>query len=125
MGFFFSQLELKLFRGDTVLIKGKKKHDTVCVAIADENTADGKILMNKVVRRNLRVRLGDVITVTNPGEVPYGKAIHVLPFDDSVQGISGNLFETYLKPYFLEAYRPVRKGTVCVCELKIEYRKRP
>jgi len=27
-------------------------------------------------------------------------AIHVLPFDDSVQGISGNLFETYLKPYF-------------------------
>jgi hypothetical protein len=33
-------------------------------------------------------------------QVPYGKAIHVLPFDDSVQGISGNLFETYLKPYF-------------------------
>jgi hypothetical protein len=43
-------------------------------------------------------------------QVPYGKAIHVLPFDDSVQGISGNLFETYLKPYFQEAYRPVKKG---------------
>jgi len=27
-----------------------------------------------------------------------------------VQGISGNLFETYLKPYFQEAYRPVKKG---------------
>jgi hypothetical protein len=26
------------------------------------------------------------------------------------QGITGNIFETYLKPYFLEAYRPVRKG---------------
>merc|ERR1712078_772817 len=25
-------------------------------------------------------------------------------------GITGNLFETYLKPYFLEAYRPVRAG---------------
>merc|ERR1712087_1000847 len=25
-------------------------------------------------------------------------------------GITGNLFDTYLKPYFLEAYRPVKKG---------------
>ena len=24
--------------------------------------------------------------------------------------MSGNLFDVYLKPYFLEAYRPVRKG---------------
>jgi transitional endoplasmic reticulum ATPase len=29
--------ELSLFRGDTVLIRGKKKHETVCVAIMDES----------------------------------------------------------------------------------------
>lgn len=102
--------ELNLFKGDTVLIKGKKKHDTVCIAIADEETEDSKIRMNKVVRKNLRVKLGDVVTVHSAGEVPYGKAVHVLPFDDSIEGITGNLFETYLKPYFLEAYRPLRKG---------------
>ena len=27
-------------------------------------------------------------------------------------GLSGNLFDVYLRPYFLEAYRPVRKGDV-------------
>lgn len=102
--------ELNLFRGDTVLIKGKKKHDTICIAIVDEATDDSKIRMNKTVRKNLRVKLGDVVSVQNAGEVPYGKALHVLPFDDSIEGITGNLFETYLKPYFLEAYRPVRKG---------------
>lgn len=102
--------ELNLFKGDTVLIKGKKKHDTICIAIADEETEDSKIRMNKVVRKNLRVKLGDVVTVHSAGEVPYGKAVHVLPFDDSIEGITGNLFETYLKPYFLEAYRPLRKG---------------
>ena len=102
--------ELQLFRGDTVLIKGKKKHETVCVAIMDDDTEDGKIRMNKTVRKNLRVKLGDVVSIHNTGEVPYGKAIHVLPFDDSVEGISGNLFDTYLKPYFQEAYRPVKKG---------------
>ena len=40
-------------------------------------------------------------------DVKYGTKIHVLPIDDTVEGITGNLFEVYLKPYFLEAYRPV------------------
>lgn len=102
--------ELNLFRGDAVLLKGKRKHDTVCIAVADDDTDDGKIRMNKVVRKNLRVKLGDIVTVASAGEVPNGKAVHILPFDDSVDGISGNLFEVYLKPYFMEAYRPVRKG---------------
>lgn len=102
--------ELNLFRGDTVLIKGKKKHETICVAIMDEETDDSKVRMNKVVRKNLRVKLGDVVSLHNTGEVPYGKAVHVIPFDDSIQGITGNIFETYLKPYFMEAYRPVKKG---------------
>merc|ERR1711874_714553 len=30
--------------------------------------------------------------------------------DDTIEGLSGNWFEVYLKPYFLEAYRPVHKG---------------
>jgi hypothetical protein len=33
----------------------------------------------------------------------------VLPIDDTIEGITGNLFDVFLKPYFLEAYRPVRK----------------
>lgn len=42
-------------------------------------------------------------------DVKYGKRIHVLPIDDTIEGVSGNLFDVFLKPYFLEAYRPVRK----------------
>ena len=34
----------------------------------------------------------------------------MLPFSDTIEGVSGSLFDVYLKPYFLEAYRPVRKG---------------
>ncbi len=46
--------------------------------------------MNKVVRKNLRVRLGDVITVNPEPDVPYGKRIHVLPIDDTIEGVGGN-----------------------------------
>lgn len=104
--------ELQLFRGDTVLLKGKKRRDTVCIVLADENTADEKIRINRVVRNNLRVRLGDVVSVQACPDVKYGKRIHVLPIDDTVEGITGSLFDVYLCPYFQEAYRPVRKGDI-------------
>ena len=42
-------------------------------------------------------------------DVKYGKRVHVLPIDDTIEGITGNLFDAFLKPYFLEAYRPIRK----------------
>eukprot|EP00917_Polyrhabdina_sp_WS-2016_P016206 GHVP01035152.1.p1 GENE.GHVP01035152.1~~GHVP01035152.1.p1 ORF type:complete len:790 (+),score=171.10 GHVP01035152.1:4056-6425(+) len=104
--------ELNIFRGDPLLIKGKKRKDTVCIALSDEALEPGKIRLSKIVRKNLAVRLGDIVTVNVCGEVPYGKRIHVLPLDDTIEGISGNLFDQYLKPYFLEAYRPVRKNNL-------------
>ena len=58
----------------------------------------------------MRIKLGDVVNVHACPDIKYGKRIHVLPFDDSVEGLTGNIFEVFLKPYFLEAYRPIRKG---------------
>ena len=48
--------ELQLFRGDTVMIKGKRRKDTVCIVLADDTCDAGKIRMNKCVRKNLKVR---------------------------------------------------------------------
>ncbi|GFE54024.1 cell division cycle 48 protein [Babesia ovis] len=103
--------ELGLFRGDTVMLKGKKRHTTVCIVLADKDLDEGKVRLNKIVRKNLRVMLGDFIRITPCSDVPYGKKIQVLPLDDTVEGLSRDaLFDVYLKPYFLETYRPVKKG---------------
>ncbi|GFP79896.1 cell division cycle protein 48 homolog, partial [Phtheirospermum japonicum] len=101
--------ELQLFRGDTILIKGKKRKDTVCIVLADEQCEEPKIRMNKVVRANIRVRLADMVSVHQCPDVKYGKRVHILPIDDSIEGLTGNLFDAYLKPYFMDAYRPLRK----------------
>ena len=53
--------ELQLFRADTVLLKGKKRKETVCVVLSEEDVPNEKIRINRVVRKNLRVRIGDVI----------------------------------------------------------------
>jgi hypothetical protein len=81
--------------------QGKKRKDTVCIVLADDTCDEPKIRMNKVVRANLRVRLGDVVSVHQCADVKYGKRIHVLPFDDSIEGVTGNLFDAYLKRMFL------------------------
>jgi len=103
--------ELQLFRGDTVLLKGKRKKETVCIVLSNDDAVNNdKIGMNRVVRQNLRVRLGDIVGVQACPDVKYGKRIHVLPIDDTVEGLTGSIFDVYLKPYFMEAYRPVCKG---------------
>ncbi|BGO96524.1 Valosin-containing protein [Rhodotorula toruloides ATCC 204091] len=103
---------LQLFRGDTIIVRGKKRKDTVLIILSSEDVDEGKIQLNKVARNNLRVKLGDLCTVHACHDIKYGKRIHVLPFDDSIEGLSGDIFNVFLKPYFLEAYRPVRKGDI-------------
>jgi transitional endoplasmic reticulum ATPase len=103
------------------------RKDTVLIALADDDIENNKIRINKVIRKNLRIRLGlsliyrdslisptlgDIISVHPCPDIKYGQRIHVLPIDDTIEGITGNLFDIYLKPYFLEAYRPVRKGDI-------------
>ena len=56
------------------------------------------------------MRLGDVVQIRAAGEVPNLTKIHVLPLEDTIEGIQGDLTKTYLIPYFKDAYRPVKKG---------------
>jgi transitional endoplasmic reticulum ATPase len=101
---------LGLFRGDTVLVKGKKRKDTVLIVLADDDLDDGMARINRVVRANIRVRLGDIVTIHACPDIKYAKRVSILPIADTVEGLTGSLFDVYLKPYFLEAYRPIRQG---------------
>lgn len=53
--------ELQLFRGDTVVLRGKKRRQTVCIVLTEDTCGGDRIRVNRVTRNNLRVRLGDVI----------------------------------------------------------------
>lgn len=102
--------KLQLFRGDAVLVKGKKRKDTVLVVLADDDMEDGVCRINRVTRNNLRVRLGDIVTIHACPDIKFATRISVLPIADTIEGLTGSLFDVFLKPYFVDAYRPVRKG---------------
>lgn len=66
-----------------------------------------------MVRRNLKLSLGDVAIIAQPpADLGYAQSVKVLPYDDSVKGLApgSNLYEVFVKPYFLESYRPVKRG---------------
>ena len=62
---------LQLFRGDTVLVKGKKRKDTVLIVLADDDLDDGSARMNRVIRHNLRVKHGDIVTIHPCPDIKY------------------------------------------------------
>ena len=109
--------ELKLMKGDHVLLRGKKRRETICIALEAEgpDAKDGEIRMNKGTRKNLRVRMGDVCVVSAIPEIPTCQKIKILPFEDTIEGLTGDLTQTYIVPYFKDAYRPVMKGDCFTC----------
>lgn len=45
-------------------------------------------------------------------DIKFAKSVHILPFADTIEGISGNIYETYLKPYFCDKYIPLKLNDV-------------
>ena len=83
--------ELGIFHGDTVVLRGNKRKMCPAVAIKDDDLDVGKIRMNRCIRNNLRVHLGDVVAVKAKQDIINLTKIHVLPFADSVEGLEGDL----------------------------------
>lgn len=54
-----------------MLVKGKKRKDTVLIVLADDDLDDGSARMNRVVRHNLRVKHGDIVTVHACPDIKY------------------------------------------------------
>jgi hypothetical protein len=117
---------LGIFPGDGVLVKGKKNKETLLICTSDPTCDEGKARFNGGTRKNLAVELGDVVGIHILDNIPYGAKVSVLPFADSIEGITGDLFEVWLKPYFSQAYRPVKvddtfivRGNMRAIEFKV------
>lgn len=61
-----------------------------------------------------RVRLGDFISINAQPDIKFAKSITVQPFADTIEGISGDIFDVYVKPYFKGKFRPVRDGDIFI-----------
>lgn len=130
-----AMLELGVFDGDTISIKGKRGRRTVAtVAMVSDSDAsalgggvgsgDGDSMlddcltvgMSQDAMKNAGVRAGDGVKVTPAPDVKFGKNVLILPFADSLasagveSGEEANIFEDYLRPYFESKFRTLARG---------------
>ncbi|KAB2089079.1 hypothetical protein ES319_A03G039400v1 [Gossypium barbadense] len=80
---------LQFFHGNTILIK----FQSFLINFTSSLLCSFRIL---------RVRLGDVVSVHLCADIPYANRIHILPIDDTVEGL--------LFAYLSDCYRNVWKG---------------
>lgn len=103
--------ELNIMVGDPILLIGKRRKTTLCIALEQENDAkEGNIYMSKGTRKNLNVRLSDTVVVRPQENVPNLTKVDIRPFDDTIEGLTGDITQTFLAPYFKDAFRPLHKG---------------
>jgi transitional endoplasmic reticulum ATPase len=67
--------QLGIYVGDLVLLRGKRRWETVCYALPDDSCPEGRVRVARGVRANLRVKLGDVVTVSRRPDVPNGTRV--------------------------------------------------
>jgi transitional endoplasmic reticulum ATPase len=124
-----AMVEMGLFEGDTVTIKGKRGKKTMAsvavlsetdvTALSDGPSESVAIGMSNDAMKNAGVRAGDKVVVTAAPNVKFGKAVLILPTANSLKlaGIKDmsdpeevNLFDDYLAPYFSNKFRTLYRG---------------
>jgi hypothetical protein len=91
------------------LFKNKRCCDTDALVLSADQVEPAKVQMNKCIRKNLHVFLGDIIGIFSSSTCPDCTCIAIPLFKNIIDGLSGGLFDAFLKPYFASAHRPIRK----------------
>nr|AHL28477.1 chloroplast cell division cycle 48 protein [Chromera velia] len=105
--------ELGLFNGDIVRLKGRKQKYSVATVAVDKSLDDDRILMSKFARRNLRVHLGDAVSLQPMPSLKYGREVIILPFGDTMESDDPEWKEKLtqvLREFFGDNYRPVHRN---------------
>lgn len=96
-------------RGDTVsVVKAGGLYPLACALLVKEMGED-EILLSGSTAEGLGVKTGDIVWMTS-FEAEYAKKVQISPYPGCEVESRAILFDRFLKPFFLEAYRPVTIG---------------
>ncbi|EAN31235.2 ATPase family associated with various cellular activities (AAA) family protein [Theileria parva strain Muguga] len=77
--------KLSVMPGDLLKVKGRRRKVTVCGVDVTESITKNEVSFHEDLRRNLRLRLGDVVFMEKINTVPEAKFVHILPFKDTIE----------------------------------------
>ncbi|KAI5188595.1 transitional endoplasmic reticulum ATPase [Nematocida sp. AWRm77] len=106
--------ELKLFNGDCILIKGKKRKESLFMA-KRMDVPDNKVVLVREGCENLCVRVGDFVKLYKlAGDTVFVTKFTIFPVKEDLAGLQIDVYNDLLKGYFEEDVRPVHVGDTIV-----------
>ncbi|KAJ3514308.1 hypothetical protein NLJ89_g2453 [Agrocybe chaxingu] len=118
--------ELSLARFELMVLEqvGKKGSKTALVCVPLETGEPGRIELHETARNNLRIKLGDRVSVRRATSDEHGKLIVVISLESRHSSV-GNRIEEHLRTYFAEASRrllPFHEGDVFVVQDNLRFK---
>lgn len=114
--------ELNVFQGEALLIKGKKRNESLFVA-KKMDVPDNVVVLVRGGCENLSVRVGDYVKIYGLEEEIMVEAATILPVKEDIQDVANlDIYNGLLKVYFEEAVRPIHKGDVITIGINKKFR---
>ena len=79
-----------------VKVTGRFNKFSHVVLLTRPDVEPSKMLMNRMVRKNLNVNVGDVVTLSTAMDLKEAKRIQFAPFEEDLQDYNGDVFETHI-----------------------------
>ncbi|KAI6788290.1 hypothetical protein KC361_g9129 [Hortaea werneckii] len=111
--------KIPLSHGDVAFVASQTGRKPLLVCLIDEDLDDGFVLMNRVVRCNLDADTGGLVDIWPCSRLRYLERTVVLLLGGNFECPTGSMFDSFLAPYFHEAYRPLRQGDNFTCSAEI------
>lgn len=114
--------ELNVFQGDALLIKGRKRNESLFIA-KKMDVPDNVVVLVRGGCENLSVRVGDYVKLYGLEEEIMVEAATILPVKEDIKDVANlNVYDDLLKVYFEEAVRPIHKGDIIIIGINKKFR---
>ncbi|KAJ1915210.1 AAA ATPase cdc48 [Mycoemilia scoparia] len=117
--------KLGMFGGEHVILTGKVRSKTAAIVIANDVARDGEVLMNRVMRKNLNVKMDDIVSIEKVDNFPVASFVSIAAYADTIKNVTGDLFSSHLQGYFQDNFRPLHTGdsfTVSGSMIQVEFK---
>lgn len=95
-----------------LLVRGKGRRESILIVKILDIDQKSVVYLSKHARNNLRVRIQDFCKVENCTSLKKVVSAVIRPIYDTIKNVKGNIFDTYLVPYFDKPLMPISKGDI-------------
>ncbi len=107
LGAYIGDIMMLTSKSEGLFCVGSSSKKAIAICLKSDSVVEKHIQMNRVMKRNLGIQWNDKVSIAAFPEVQYATQVTMQPMARSIKGKVDHLDETYLRPYFQDAYRPI------------------